>query len=44
VLCEHLLEEQQAELKREFEVFQKKQQKAEKITVYKKFDELMMNA
>jgi len=41
VLCECLLKEQQTELKREFETFQKKQQKVKERTVCKEFDKLM---
>jgi len=40
-LCEHLLEEWQTELKREFETFQKEQWKVKEKTVYKEFNKFM---
>jgi len=42
-LCKHLLKKWAKELKTEFKIFQKEQQKVKEKTVCKKFNELMMN-
>jgi len=41
MLCKHLLEEQQMKLKREFETFQKEQQKVKERTMCEEFNRFM---